>query len=68
MINTTIDRASLRLSATLLLVGQLLYVVVTLLHTVGGEDGRVVIGFPAGRARRWATSATRVNHWRRRLV
>jgi hypothetical protein len=36
MINTTVDRASLRLSATLLLVGQLLYVVVTLLHT-GGE-------------------------------
>jgi hypothetical protein len=31
-----IDRTSLRLSATLLLVGQLLYVVVTLLHT-GGE-------------------------------
>ena len=36
MITTTFDRASLRLSATLLLVGQLLYVVVTLLHT-GGE-------------------------------
>jgi hypothetical protein len=36
MINTTFDRASLRLSATLLFVGQLLYVVVTLLHT-GGE-------------------------------
>src|SRR3954470_22997329 len=31
-----IDRTSLRLSATLLLVGQLLYVLVTLLHT-GGE-------------------------------
>ena len=31
-----IDRMSLRLSATLLLLGQLLYVVVTLLHT-GGE-------------------------------
>jgi hypothetical protein len=34
--NMTFDRASLRWSATLLLVGQLLYVVVTLLHT-GGE-------------------------------
>ena len=32
----SIDRTSLRLSATLLLVGQLLYVVITLLHT-GGE-------------------------------
>jgi len=32
----TFDRSSLRLSTTLLLVGQLLYVVVTLLHT-GGE-------------------------------
>lgn len=36
MNNTTFDRASLRLSATLLLVGQILYVLVTLLHT-GGE-------------------------------
>jgi hypothetical protein len=36
MNNTTFDRSSLRLSATLLLVGQLLYVGVTLLHT-GGE-------------------------------
>jgi hypothetical protein len=36
MINTTVDGPSLRLSATLLLVGQLLYVVVTLFHT-GGE-------------------------------
>jgi hypothetical protein len=36
MSNTTVDHASLRLSATLLFVGQLLYVVVTLLHT-GGE-------------------------------
>jgi hypothetical protein len=34
--NTTFDRSSLRLSATLLLVGQLLYVAITLLHT-GGE-------------------------------
>jgi hypothetical protein len=36
MNNRTLDRTALRLSATLLLVGQLLYVVVTLLHT-GGE-------------------------------
>lgn len=36
MIKTSVDGASLRLSATLLLVGQLLYVVVTLFHT-GGE-------------------------------
>ena len=34
--NNTTDRAAFRLSATLLLVGQILYVVVTLLHT-GGE-------------------------------
>jgi hypothetical protein len=31
-----IDRPSLRLAATLLLVGQLLYIVITLFHT-GGE-------------------------------
>jgi hypothetical protein len=36
MNSRTLDHSSLRLSATLLLVGQLLYVVVTLLHT-GGE-------------------------------
>jgi hypothetical protein len=36
MNNRTVDRALLRLSAALLLAGQLLYVVVTLLHT-GGE-------------------------------
>jgi hypothetical protein len=36
MNNTTFDRSSLRLSATLMLAGQLLYVVVTLFHT-GGE-------------------------------
>jgi hypothetical protein len=36
MNNSTFDRTSLRLSATLLLVGQILYVVITLLHT-GGE-------------------------------
>jgi hypothetical protein len=36
MVATTLDPASLRWSATLLRVGQLLYVVVTLFHT-GGE-------------------------------
>lgn len=36
MTNNTFDRSSLRLAAMLLLVGQLLYVVITLLHT-GGE-------------------------------
>lgn len=36
MNNRTFDRPSLRLSATLLLVGQLLYIVITLFHT-GGE-------------------------------
>jgi hypothetical protein len=34
--DSTFDRTSLRLSATLLLVGQLLYIVITLFHT-GGE-------------------------------
>lgn len=34
----TFDRASLRLSATLLFVGQILYVVVTLLHTGGAAN------------------------------
>jgi hypothetical protein len=36
MNNNSLDRTALRLSATLLLIGQLLYVVITLLHT-GGE-------------------------------
>lgn len=36
MNNKTLDRASLRLSATLLLTGQLLYIVITLFHA-GGE-------------------------------
>ena len=36
MNNKTFDGRSLRLSATLLLVGQLLYVVIALFHT-GGE-------------------------------
>ena len=36
MDHTTFDRASLRLAASLLLAGQLLYVLVTLFHT-GGE-------------------------------
>jgi len=36
MSNRTFDRSSVRLSATLMLVGQLLYIVVTLFHA-GGE-------------------------------
>jgi hypothetical protein len=43
MDNTPVDRASLRLSATLLLVGQLLYVVVTLLHTGGDANNHRAI-------------------------
>ena len=39
----SIDRMSLRLSATLLLVGQLLYVVVTLLHTGGDANNHPAI-------------------------
>lgn len=39
----TIDRASLRLSATLLLAGQLLYVVITLFHTGGEANNHPVI-------------------------
>jgi hypothetical protein len=38
-----IDRSSLRLSATLLLVGQLLYVVVTLFHTGGDANNHPAI-------------------------
>ena len=38
-----IDRTSLRLSATLLLVGQLLYVVVTLFHTGGDANNHPAI-------------------------
>lgn len=38
MNNTTLDRTSLRRPATLLLVGQLLYVVVTLFHTGGAAN------------------------------
>ena len=43
MIATTFDRESLRLSATLLLVGQLLYVVVTLFHTGGDANHHAAI-------------------------
>ena len=38
-----IDRTSLRLSATLLLVGQLLYVVITLLHTGGDANNHPAV-------------------------
>jgi hypothetical protein len=40
MTNRTVDSRSLRLSATLLLAGQLLYVVITLMHT-GGEANNI---------------------------
>jgi hypothetical protein len=52
MNNNTFDRSSLRLSAMLLLVGQLLYVVITLLHT-GGEANHHPAIFAA-----YAASAT----------
>lgn len=52
MNSTTFDRASLRLSATLLLAGQILYVLVTLLHT-GGEANHHAAIFAA-----YAASAT----------
>jgi hypothetical protein len=43
MNNRTPDRTSLRLSATLLLVGQLLYIVVTLFHTGGDANNHPAI-------------------------
>ena len=38
-----IDRKSLQLSATLLLVGQLLFIVVTLFHTDGAANNHPVV-------------------------
>jgi hypothetical protein len=52
MANNIFDRSSLRLSAMLLLGGQLLYVVITLLHT-GGEANHHAAIFAA-----YAASAT----------
>jgi hypothetical protein len=43
MDNRTFDRTSLRLSATLLLVGQVLYVVVTLFHADGPGNNHPVV-------------------------
>ena len=43
MNNGTVNRASLRLSATLMLVGQLLYVVVTLFHTGGPANNHPAV-------------------------
>ena len=43
MNNKTFDRTSLRLSATLLLVGQLLYIVVTQFHTGGDANNHPAI-------------------------
>ena len=47
--DATVDRASLRLAATLLLTGQLLYIVVTQFHTGGpANDHPVIFGDYAG--------------------
>ncbi|MGH8639764.1 MAG: hypothetical protein ACREUZ_21770 [Burkholderiales bacterium] len=43
VVNSSFDRASLRLSTILLLVGQVLYVVVTLLHTGGDANNHSAI-------------------------
>ena len=43
MISTTFDREALRLSASLLLLGQLLYIVVTPLHTGGEANHHVAL-------------------------
>jgi hypothetical protein len=43
MNNSTFDRSSLRLPATLLLAGQLLYVVITLIHTGGDANNHPAI-------------------------
>src|SRR5206468_6697342 len=48
--HSTFDRTSLRLSATLMLVGQILYILVTLLHT-GGEANNHPAIFAAYAAR-----------------
>jgi len=54
MNNTTFDRASLRLSATLLLVGQISYVLVTLLHTGGEANHHEAIFAAYAGSRVWA--------------
>ena len=43
MSNTTFDRNSVRISAMLLLVGQLLYIVVTQFHTGGDANNHPAI-------------------------
>lgn len=53
MNNRTFDRTSLRLSATLLLVGQLLYIVVTLFHTGGDANNHPAIFAAYAGSRVW---------------
>jgi len=53
MNNTTFDRSPLRVSATLLLVGQLLYVVVTLIHTGGEANNHPAIFSAYARSENW---------------
>ena len=49
----TIDRWSLRFSATLLLTGQLLYILVTLLHTGGEANNHPVVFLDYARSSAW---------------
>jgi hypothetical protein len=51
--DSTLDRPLLRLSATLLLVGQLLYVVITLLHTGGEANNHPAIFAAYARSEIW---------------
>jgi hypothetical protein len=53
MNNDTFDRTSLRVSATLLLVGQLLYVVITLFHTGGDANNHHAIFAAYAASRMW---------------
>jgi hypothetical protein len=50
---TTIDRTSLRLSATLLLIGQLLYIVVTLFHADGEANNHPAVFAEYAASRSW---------------
>ena len=55
MNNRTFDRTSLALSATLMLVGQLLYVVVTLFHTGGPANDHHAVFAGYARSAIWTT-------------
>ena len=54
MDNSTFDRTSLQVSAVLLLVGQLLYVVITLFHTGGDANNHHAIFAAYADSRSWA--------------